>query len=171
MALCQLRKPAAAPGLTRGPASFLFHAEAQRKKGDAEESRRRRRLRVISLPFPPSSFPRRRESSDKQNRRTATTALRHLDSRLRGNDEARGKHLDKTNHIGYTPRHRSGGGKRPSRSSPFGAYALRTAPARSVRQVRCGFNEGRKAQTHRANPAVTQGQTGHPRAHSKARKP
>ncbi|TWH88556.1 hypothetical protein IQ25_00679 [Novosphingobium taihuense] len=34
-----------------------------------------------------------------------------------------------------------------------------------------GFNAGRKVQTHRANPVVTQGQTGHPRADSTAPNP
>ena len=44
-------------------------------------------------------------------------------------------------------------------------------PARSVRQVRVGSMRGVKPKTHRANPAVTQGQTGQPRADSTAPNP
>jgi hypothetical protein len=44
-------------------------------------------------------------------------------------------------------------------------------PARSVRQVRVGSMRGVKPKTHRANPVVTQGQTGQPRADSTAPNP
>ncbi len=44
-------------------------------------------------------------------------------------------------------------------------------PARSVRQVLVGSMRGVKPKTHRANPVVTQGQTGQPRADSTAPNP
>ena len=44
-------------------------------------------------------------------------------------------------------------------------------PARSVRQVRLGSTRGVKPKTYRAITAVTQGQTGHPRADSTAPNP
>ena len=82
------------------------------------------------------------------------------------------KHLDKTNHIGYTPRPQV---RRGHKANPLLSLRKLTLwlmlPARSVRQVLTGSMRGVKPKTHRATTAVTQGQTGQPRADSTAPNP
>lgn len=80
--------------------------------------------------------------------------------------------LDKTNHIGYTPRPQV---RRGHKANPLLSFGSRRC-GRSLRRDRCGrcaagSTRGVKPKTHRANPVVTQGQTGQPRADSTAPNP
>ncbi|KHS41605.1 hypothetical protein NJ75_04630 [Novosphingobium subterraneum] len=81
-------------------------------------------------------------------------------------------HVDKTNHIGYTPRPQV---RRGHKANPLLSFGSRRC-GRSLRRDRCGrcaagSTRGVKPKTHRANPVVTQGQTGQPRADSTAPNP
>ena len=80
--------------------------------------------------------------------------------------------LDKKNHIGYTLRPQV---RRGHKANPLLSFGSRRC-CRSFRRDRCGrcaagSTRGVKPKTHRAIPAVTQGQTGQPRADSTAPNP
>ena len=125
-----------------------------RIKSGTTTSERNRCTRTRKQAPPPSSFPRRRESSDRQHGRIATTTSRQLDSRLRGNDEGVVvSDLDKTNHIGYTPRPQV---RRGQKANPLLSLRKPTLCAEASGAIGAagarGLNAGRKAQDPPGKP-------------------